>query len=185
MRLLYRTATVPRCHDSIARYDWQVTVHFRHRGLRRLHAQVDSSGMPPQHLSKVRTIPHVLEQATSLEASVPWLCRTLLILVNPSWCTVWSRLTSLFRKQRSISESMSAISLHCAPVGTASPRTWQNRLEQAFGGTADVWMRMQASYDLAQARLRGDQIQSRRWSRLPSCNTFSLSIGGAAELADQ
>ena len=26
------------------------------------------------------------------------------------------------------------------------------RLEQAFGSTADVWMRMQAAYDLAQAR---------------------------------
>ena len=26
------------------------------------------------------------------------------------------------------------------------------RLEQAFGSTADAWMRMQAAYDLAQAR---------------------------------
>ena len=33
------------------------------------------------------------------------------------------------------------------------------RLEQAFGGTADVWMRMQASYDLAQTRLKSDHIQ--------------------------
>lgn len=33
------------------------------------------------------------------------------------------------------------------------------RLEQAFGGTADVWMRMQASYDLAQMRLKSDHIQ--------------------------
>ncbi len=28
------------------------------------------------------------------------------------------------------------------------------RLEQAFGGSADVWMRMQITYDLAQARAR-------------------------------
>lgn len=28
------------------------------------------------------------------------------------------------------------------------------RLEQAIGSTADHWLRMQASYDLAQARLR-------------------------------
>jgi len=26
------------------------------------------------------------------------------------------------------------------------------RLEKAFGGTADLWLRMQAAYDLAQAR---------------------------------
>ena len=28
------------------------------------------------------------------------------------------------------------------------------RLEQAFGGSADAWMRMQIPYDLAQARAR-------------------------------
>lgn len=28
------------------------------------------------------------------------------------------------------------------------------RLEKAFGGSADVWLRMQANYDLAQVRLR-------------------------------
>ena len=33
------------------------------------------------------------------------------------------------------------------------------RLEQAFGGAADVWMRMQASYDLAQMRLNCSHIQ--------------------------
>jgi len=30
------------------------------------------------------------------------------------------------------------------------------RLEQAFGGTADTWLRMQLNYDLAQVRQRGD-----------------------------
>ena len=29
------------------------------------------------------------------------------------------------------------------------------RLEQAFGGAADVWMRMQANYDLAKVRAAG------------------------------
>ena len=33
------------------------------------------------------------------------------------------------------------------------------RLEQAFGGTADNWMRVQAAYDLAQTRLKSDDIQ--------------------------
>ena len=33
------------------------------------------------------------------------------------------------------------------------------RLEQAFGGEADIWMRMQASYDLAQTRLKSSHIQ--------------------------
>jgi antitoxin HigA-1 len=30
------------------------------------------------------------------------------------------------------------------------------RLEQAFGGSADAWMRMQINHDLAQVRARGD-----------------------------
>ena len=29
------------------------------------------------------------------------------------------------------------------------------RLEQAFGGSAEAWLRMQSNHDLAQARLRG------------------------------
>jgi antitoxin HigA-1 len=29
------------------------------------------------------------------------------------------------------------------------------RFEQAFGGSADMWLRMQAAYDLAQARQHG------------------------------
>ena len=32
------------------------------------------------------------------------------------------------------------------------------RLEKRGWGRADMWMRMQASYDLAQARLRSDEI---------------------------
>jgi addiction module HigA family antidote len=28
------------------------------------------------------------------------------------------------------------------------------RFEEAFGGSADMWLRMQAAYDLAQARMR-------------------------------
>ena len=33
------------------------------------------------------------------------------------------------------------------------------RLEQAFGGTADNWIRVQAAYDLAQTRQNSDHIQ--------------------------
>ena len=36
------------------------------------------------------------------------------------------------------------------------------RLTKAFGGTADVWVRMQASYDLAQARKNEGKIKVRR-----------------------
>jgi len=36
------------------------------------------------------------------------------------------------------------------------------RLEKAFGGTADVWMRMQASYDLGQARRRVGELPIKR-----------------------
>jgi addiction module HigA family antidote len=32
------------------------------------------------------------------------------------------------------------------------------RFEQAFGGSADMWLRMQAAYDLAQARKNGRRI---------------------------
>lgn len=37
------------------------------------------------------------------------------------------------------------------------------RLEKAFGGTADSWVRMQTAYDLARARARSDQIQVERY----------------------
>ena len=37
------------------------------------------------------------------------------------------------------------------------------RLEKAFGGTADVWLRMQAAHDLAQARKREKDIKVRKF----------------------
>jgi addiction module HigA family antidote len=37
------------------------------------------------------------------------------------------------------------------------------RLEKAFGSTADAWLRMQAAYDLAQARRREKQIKVKRY----------------------
>jgi addiction module HigA family antidote len=37
------------------------------------------------------------------------------------------------------------------------------RLEKAFGSTADTWLRMQAAYDLAQARKSADQIHVQRF----------------------
>ncbi len=36
------------------------------------------------------------------------------------------------------------------------------RLAKAFGSTADIWVRMQASYDLAQARKDESKIKVRR-----------------------
>ena len=36
------------------------------------------------------------------------------------------------------------------------------RLEIGIGGTADHWLRMQAAYDLAQARLRGGKLAVKR-----------------------
>lgn len=38
------------------------------------------------------------------------------------------------------------------------------RLEKAFGGSADSWLRMQAAYDLAQARQHENQIDVRRYA---------------------
>jgi addiction module HigA family antidote len=37
------------------------------------------------------------------------------------------------------------------------------RLDMAFGGGADVWLRMQAAYDLAQARQKADRINVQRY----------------------
>ncbi len=37
------------------------------------------------------------------------------------------------------------------------------RLEKAFGSSADVWLRMQAAYDLAHARLHEDRIKVKRY----------------------
>ena len=39
------------------------------------------------------------------------------------------------------------------------------RLEQAFGSTADAWLRMQAAYELAQARKNTDHIHVQRCRR--------------------
>jgi len=41
------------------------------------------------------------------------------------------------------------------------------RLDMAFGGGADTWLRMQAAYDLAQARLKADKINVSRYE--PAC----------------
>ena len=38
------------------------------------------------------------------------------------------------------------------------------RLEKAFGASADSWIRMQAAYDLAQARQYEDQINVKRYA---------------------
>jgi plasmid maintenance system antidote protein VapI len=35
------------------------------------------------------------------------------------------------------------------------------RFEKAFGGSADLWLRMQAAYDLAQARNQQGKMNSR------------------------
>lgn len=37
------------------------------------------------------------------------------------------------------------------------------RLEKAFGSTADTWLRMQATYDLAQARKKENNINVKRF----------------------
>ncbi len=37
------------------------------------------------------------------------------------------------------------------------------RLEKAFGGTAGAWLRMQAAFDLAQARQRETEIEVERY----------------------
>jgi addiction module HigA family antidote len=38
------------------------------------------------------------------------------------------------------------------------------RLEKAFGGTADSWLRLQAAYDLAQARQHENRIDVQRYA---------------------
>lgn len=37
------------------------------------------------------------------------------------------------------------------------------RLDMAFGGGADAWLRLQAAYDLAQARRKADRIKVKRY----------------------
>jgi plasmid maintenance system antidote protein VapI len=39
------------------------------------------------------------------------------------------------------------------------------RLDKAFGGGADTWLRLQAAYDLAQAMQHADRIKVRRLTR--------------------
>ncbi len=42
------------------------------------------------------------------------------------------------------------------------------RLSKAFGPTPDIWIRMQAAYDVAQARARQDQIKVERYKPRPA-----------------
>jgi addiction module HigA family antidote len=42
------------------------------------------------------------------------------------------------------------------------------RFEKAFGGSADMWLRMQAAYDLAQARRREGEMNIPRLVEQPS-----------------
>jgi addiction module HigA family antidote len=42
------------------------------------------------------------------------------------------------------------------------------RLAKAFGATPDIWIRMQAAYDLAQARLHEDDIKVKRYQPPPA-----------------
>ena len=39
------------------------------------------------------------------------------------------------------------------------------RLDMAFGGGAETWVRVQAAYDLAQARKRADKLHIKRYER--------------------
>ena len=42
------------------------------------------------------------------------------------------------------------------------------RFEKAFGGSADMWLRMQAAYDLAQARKHQSKMKIRRLVEQPN-----------------
>ena len=42
------------------------------------------------------------------------------------------------------------------------------RLEKAFGGSADIWLRMQVNYDLARVRRRAAEITVARLSPRPA-----------------
>ena len=42
------------------------------------------------------------------------------------------------------------------------------RLSKAFGATPDIWIRLQAAYDLAQARLHENEINVKPYQRQPA-----------------
>ena len=42
------------------------------------------------------------------------------------------------------------------------------RLAKAFGSTTETWIRLQAAYDVAQAKAREDQIKVERYKPLPA-----------------
>ena len=51
-------------------------------------------------------------------------------------------------------------------TGTITPEL-AVRLEKAFGPSAEMWLRLQMSYDLAAVRRREDDIQVSRYVRRP------------------
>jgi plasmid maintenance system antidote protein VapI len=42
------------------------------------------------------------------------------------------------------------------------------RLAKAFGSTTETWIRLQAAYDIAQARAREDEIKVERYEPRPA-----------------
>ncbi len=56
--------------------------------------------------------------------------------------------------------------LHRVLAGSAISAEMALRLETVIGSTADMWLRLQAAYDVAQVRTRADSI-IRGLSRLP------------------
>lgn len=49
------------------------------------------------------------------------------------------------------------------------------RLDKAFGGGAEIWLRLQAAYDLAQARRRDGEIKVERVAPKARATTVSQS----------
>jgi antitoxin HigA-1 len=50
------------------------------------------------------------------------------------------------------------------------------RLEKAFGSSADVWLRMQAAYDLAQARTHENRIDVKRYEAVWKMNMVLFCV---------
>jgi len=59
------------------------------------------------------------------------------------------------------------------------------RLEKAFGGGAETWLRMQAAYDLAQAEKRAEKMKVRRVTAVLAPASHGNCRGGFPFITDE
>jgi proteic killer suppression protein len=135
-----------------------------HRGLRRFIEDDDKSGIQAAVAEKLRRIISFLqdmEKETELKAMPNWKAHQLTGDRKGTWSL---SVTKNWRLTFRIDQTEIEI-IDLDYEGAALSSEMALRIEKAFGVSMDTLMRMQNSYDIAQARRRAGQIKVARFVR--------------------